>query len=298
MGKVIVILVIILAIAFAAFMYCRAANILKRIDKMLDSAVNNSFSEDDFTEAQLSKLESKMYRYLTAGKTARNKISEEQNAVKALVSDISHQTKTPIANILLYTDLLKEQQGLNENAKELISNINIQTAKLNFLIQSLVKVSRLENGIVEVVPRKNLLNDLFDTIDFTQAAMQKHIELTVEKSDDLTAVFDLKWTGEALSNIIDNALKYTPEGGRVSVSASEYEMFVRIDIADTGIGMSEEETAKIFMRFYRSPAVSDEKGVGIGLYLAREIISKEGGYVKVSSNMGKGSMFSIFLPKN
>ncbi|MCI8980657.1 MAG: hypothetical protein HFE52_08345, partial [Clostridia bacterium] len=77
MGKVIVIPVIILAIAFAAFMYCRASNILKRIDKMLDSAVNNSFSEDDFTEAQLSKLESKMYRYLTAGKIARNKISEE-----------------------------------------------------------------------------------------------------------------------------------------------------------------------------------------------------------------------------
>lgn len=298
MGKVIVIPVIILTIAFAAFMYCRAANILKRIDKMLDSAVNNSFSEDDFTEAQLSKLESKMYRYLTAGKIARNKISEEQNAVKALVSDISHQTKTPIANILLYTDLLKEQQGLNENAKELISNINIQTEKLNFLIQSLVKVSRLENGIVEVIPRKNLLNDLFDTIDFTQAAMQKHIELTVEKSDDLTAVFDLKWTGEALSNIIDNALKYTPDGGRVSVSASEYEMFVRIDIADTGIGIGEEETAKIFMRFYRSPSVSDEKGVGIGLYLAREIISKEGGYVKVGSNIGKGSIFSIFLPKN
>ncbi len=298
MGKVIVIPVIILAIAFTAFIYYRAANVLRRIDKMLDSAINNSFSEDDFTEAQLSKIESKMYRYLNAGKTARNKISKEQDAVKALVSDISHQTKTPIANVLLYTDLLNEQSGLNENAKELISNINIQTEKLNFLIQSLVKVSRLENGIVAVIPRENLINDLFDTIDFTQAAMQKHIELTVEKAGDLTAVFDLKWTGEALSNIIDNALKYTPEGGRVSVSASEYEMFVRIDIADTGIGIGEEETAKIFMRFYRSPSVSDEKGVGIGLYLVREIISKEGGYVKVGSNIGKGSVFSIFLPKN
>ena len=284
------------AIAFTAFIYYRAANVLRRIDKMLDSAINNSFSEDDFTEAQLSKIESKMYRYLNAGKTARNKISKEQDAVKALVSDISHQTKTPIANVLLYTDLLNEQSGLNENSKELISNI--QTEKLNFLIQSLVKVSRLENGIVAVIPRENLINDLFDTIDFTQAAMQKHIELTVEKAGDLTAVFDLKWTGEALSNIIDNALKYTPDGGRVSVSASEYEMFVRIDIADTGIGIGEEETAKIFMRFYRSPSVSDEKGVGIGLYLVREIISKEGGYVKVCSNIGKGSIFSIFLPKN
>ena len=298
MGKVIVILVVILAIAFAVLIYYRTVNVLKSIDKMLDDAVNNQFSEDNFTESQMSKLESKMYRYLTAGETARNKISKEQNAVKALVSDISHQTKTPIANILLYTDLLNEQSGLNKNAKELISNINIQTEKLNFLIQSLVKVSRLENGIVEVVPRKNLINDLFDNIDFTQAAIQKHIELTVENAGDLTAVFDLKWTGEALSNIIDNALKYTPDGGRVNVSASDYEMFVRIDIADTGIGIREEETTKIFMRFYRSPSVSDEKGVVIGLYLVREIISKEGGYVKVSSNIGRGSIFSVFLPKN
>lgn len=298
MGKIIMFLVIILSLAFAVFVYYRAAKVLKRIDKMLDDAVNNQFSEDNFTEAQMSKLESKMYCYLVSGETARNRIFEEQNAVKALVSDISHQTKTPVANILLYTDLLNEQTGLNENEKELISHINVQTEKLNFLIQSLVKVSHLENGLVEVMPRKNLINDLFDIIDFTKAAKQKNIELTIENTEDLTAVFDLKWTGEALSNIIDNAVKYTPEGGEIIVRTNEYEMFIRIDISDTGIGISEDETAKIFMRFYRSPSVSDEKGVGIGLYLAREIISKEGGYIKVNSDIGKGSVFSIFLPKN
>lgn len=108
----------------------------------------------------------------------------------------------------------------------------------------------------------------------------------------------MKWTLEAVSNIVDNAIKYTPSGGSVTICSQEYEMFVCIRIADTGIGMSEEETAKIFTRFYRSSEVSDERGVGIGLYLAREIIAKEGGYIKVSSKKGEGSVFSVFLPKN
>ena len=114
---------------------------------------------------------------------------------------------------------------------------------------------------------------------------------------DISACFDLKWTIEAISNIVDNAVKYTSEQGKIVVSVKEYEMFVRIDIEDNGIGISEEETAKIFLRFYRSQRVSDEKGVGIGLYLTREIISRQGGYIKVSSELEKGSCFSVFLPK-
>ena len=95
---------------------------------------------------------------------------------------------------------------------------------------------------------------------------------------------------------MDNAIKYTPNGGNIRISVREYELFVRVDIADTGIGMTEEETAKIFTRFYRSPRTAEEPGVGIGLYLCREIISMEGGYIKVSSEPEKGSVFSVFLP--
>ena len=97
--------------------------------------------------------------------------------------------------------------------------------------------------------------------------------------------------------VIDNAIKYT-EHGEISVSAISYEMFVRIDIADTGCGIREEELPKIFRRFYRSELVKDEEGVGIGLYLTREILQEQGGYIKVSSVYGQGSKFSIYLPKN
>ena len=114
---------------------------------------------------------------------------------------------------------------------------------------------------------------------------------------EIYAFFDFKWTLEAISNLVDNAIKYTPNGGNIRISVREYELFVRVDIADTGIGMTEEETAKIFTRFYRSPRTAEEPGVGIGLYLCREIISTEGGYIKVSSEPEKGSVFSVFLPK-
>ena len=113
---------------------------------------------------------------------------------------------------------------------------------------------------------------------------------------DAFAVFDFKWTAEALANIVDNAIKYT-ERGTIRISAVSYEMFARIDISDTGSGIPETKQAKIFARFYRSKSVREQEGVGIGLYLSRQIISGEGGYIKVASVPGKGSAFSIFLPK-
>ena len=214
-----------------------------------------------------------------------------------MVSDISHQTKTPVSNILLYTQLLGEAPELSENTKKLVEQIEQQTEKLSFLIASLVKTSRLENGILTLQPNEESVGRMLGALDFTAQAREKNIDLSIGKADGMTACFDLKWTLEALSNILDNALKYTPAGGKVKVSAREYEMFIRIDVADSGIGMSEEETAKVFARFYRSPRVSQEKGVGIGLYLAREILSREGGYIKVTSKINQGSTFSVFLPK-
>ena len=106
----------------------------------------------------------------------------------------------------------------------------------------------------------------------------------------------LATTLEAISNIVDNAIKYTPDGS-IDISMREYEMFVRVDIQDTGIGIPEEEQAKVFGRFYRSVDTGVLEGVGLGLFLARQIISGEGGYIKLSSTVGEGTTFSVFLPK-
>lgn len=294
---ILLIICIIILLIIIGILYVRTSNILNKIDTMIESAINHTFLETNFTEHKLSRLESKMYRYLSFGKTSQKQLTLEKDAIKTLVSDISHQTKTPIANILLYTQLLEETPNLEKDSKNIISQIENQTEKLNFLIQSLVKISRLENGIVMVTPKSNSIRELLTSIDYFAIADAKGIYLKFNEIPDLMAVFDFKWTLEAISNIIDNAIKYTPSGGSITVTVQDYEMFVRIDISDTGIGMKEEETAKIFSRFYRSPAVRNEKGVGIGLYLSKEILTKEGGYIKVSSKLQKGSIFSVFLTK-
>ena len=96
---------------------------------------------------------------------------------------------------------------------------------------------------------------------------------------------------------MDNAVKYTPSGGKISVSVEQWEMYIKLDVSDTGKGIIERDQAAIFRRFYRAEEVHDEPGVGIGLYLTREIITRQGGYLKVTSEIGKGSVFSVFLPK-
>ena len=136
------------------------------------------------------------------------------------------------------------------------------------------------------------MQNVYDQLKERTAA--KGLEFTLEKTDAIANI-DSKWTQEALFNIADNAVKYTDKGS-VTISALEFDMFVRVDVSDTGPEISEEEATKIFGRFYRSPAVKEKEGVGIGLYLAREIISGQGGYIKVKSDKTV-TTFSVFLPK-
>ena len=287
-----------LVLLAAGTLYWRTRRLLGRLDHMLESAMDGHFSESEYTEDMLSRLEARMYQYLSMDRQDRKETAKERDAVKSLVSDISHQTKTPVANILLYSQLLQENESLDERARQIAGQIEMQTEKLNFLIQSLIRTSRLENGIVAVVPKEDRILELIHDLPHPASAQAKGVEYhIVEEMPDICACFDRKWTVEALSNLVDNAVKYTPLGGKVTVSVQEYEMFVRIDVADTGIGISEEETAKIFARFYRSPHVQEERGVGLGLYLAREILHREGGYIKVASVPGEGSVLSVFLSK-
>lgn len=274
----------------------RTEKVMNRIEKMLETAIDGKFLEQTFDESRMSALETKFAHYFSSAAISEQNVTAEKDKIKALISDISHQTKIPVTNLLLHSELLKEET-LSQEAQSHVALIHEQTEKLRFLIDSLVKVSRLENGILKIMPRRETLQPVLGEIteEFAPRAEAKGLCLVVEPTS-LLAVFDLKWTLEALYNIVDNAIKYTEHGG-ITVSATEYEMFVRIDVSDTGMGISEKEQAQIFSRFYRSERVNQKEGVGIGLYLAREIISGEGGYLKVSSKENEGSVFSVFLPK-
>lgn len=268
------------------------------MDKMLEQAMTQGFTEQDYDESMLSSVETKLTRYLASSSVSARNLQEEKDKIKTLVADISHQTKTPLANILLYTQLLAEKP-LDGESRECVERLEGQAEKLRSLIEALVKTSRLESGVLALEPRPSPLAPMLReaVTQFAPAAEEKGISLTLASSDG-DGTFDPKWTAEAVCNLIDNAVKYTPPGGGVTVNTRCYEMFCRVDVSDTGPGIPETEQAKIFRRFYRRSGNSQIQGVGIGLYLARQIAERQGGYIKLSSRAGEGSTFSLYLPRN
>lgn len=285
------------ALIYAVYQKRYVRRTLNNLDSMIIKALDGEFSEDDYDESLKSSIETKFARYLAASSKSFNGVKEEKERIKTLISDISHQTRTPVANIRLYTQLLGEQ-NLGEESRDCLEALESQTEKLQMLIEALVKTSRLETGILELHTKPESLKNIVERSveQYRPKADEKNIKLEAFTSD-ISAVCDAKWTEEAVCNLLDNAVKYTPDGGNITVRMSEYEMFCRIDVTDDGNGISEEEQPKIFGRFYRGKDVYNKQGVGIGLYLTRQIVSNEGGYMKVISSEGNGSTFSIFLQK-
>ena len=272
-------------------------DLCQTMDSMISGGQEPARAEDRETIfARISYRLSRLYGILQEN---RRKVDEERRELQTLVSDISHQVKTPVANLKMVTDTLLAKPVTEQERRDFLHGIRSQTDKLEFLVQSMGKASRLETGAVTLekkdVPLLDTLAQAMSGIVY--GAEQKGISVEVQCPEDLRVSHDSKWTAEALFNLLDNAVKYTPAGGKISVSVEQWEMHVKLDVTDTGKGIPESRQAAIFRRFYREEEVHDQPGVGIGLYLAREIISRQGGYIKVTSEVGRGSTFSVFLPR-
>lgn len=293
-----IITIIFIGMVFIYFIRNKINKIIIDLYYIVDNAINNENIIAGYKEDKLSSLESKMFKYVNITKSNKETIEEERNKVKSLVSDISHQTKTPISNILLYSELILENNKLDNYSKEILQDINGQAERLNFLIQSLIKMSRLESNIIQTAIKSNSIEELIlkSVQKVYKNSEDKEVSIIYNFNQELSACFDIKWTTEALVNIIENSIKYTNRGGSISIDIISYEMFKRIDIKDNGIGIDENEINNIFKRFYRCKNAKTYDGVGIGLYLSREIISMQGGYIKVSSQIDKGTTMSIYLP--
>ena len=272
------------------------SDLCRTIDSMISGNEEPMLLEEQETQfARISHRLSRLYQIMQEN---RRRVDEERRELQTLVSDISHQVKTPVSNLKMATDTLLEKPMAEAERTDFIRGIRSQTDKLDFLFQALVKTSRLETGVIQLDKETGRL---FDTVaqamsGIVYAAEKKEIAVSVDCPEDLTVSHDSKWTSEALFNLLDNAVKYTPAGGKIAVSVVLWEMYVEIKVTDTGKGISESNQAAIFQRFYREEEVHEQQGVGIGLYLAREIVTRQGGYIKVVSEPGKGSEFSIMLP--
>lgn len=250
------------------------------------------------TDTLAGKIQLKLRRLYEITRQQAERNQEEKEAIQGLVSDISHQVKTPTATIKMYCGILRERPVKPQQQAEFLAAIDSQTDKLDFLMGAMVKMSRLETGVIHVTPRKA---DLYDTAEeaLTSVAAEaafKNITLVNEIKAGFAARHDPKWTAEAIVNLLNNAIKYTPEGGVVRLTAQHREFFTRLTVSDTGPGVPEAAQPKVFQRFYRDVSAENEEGIGIGLYLVREIMTLQGGSAEVRSEGGKGADFTLSFP--
>lgn len=271
----------------------------QKLDKSLNILLNGRKLDNSICEQDdlWGTVYDKLYRISNLHTRKNQEVTSEKENLKELVSDISHQIKTPLSNIKLYLEMLTDETALAENT-ETIEKMGKQVGKLDFLFQSMIKMSRLETGTIKIQKKRNAISDTLAAAigAAIPKADKKNIQIHVEYDETHRLNHDIKWTGEAIFNILDNAVKYTESGGFIWISVEQGEIFTKISIKDTGKGIPLERHGTIFNRFYREPEVHDNEGVGIGLYLAREIVSMQNGYIEVQSEVGKGSIFNIYLP--
>lgn len=260
----------------------------------LDSCLNDLLNEKEIESKSYNKdslwemIYERLLRLSNMYSLKNKEIIKEKETLKELVGDISHQTKTPIANIKLYLEILLDKKDIGSEI-EYLKKINVQVDKLDFLLQSMVKISRLETDVIKIQKK---VNSVFEMLVVAINAVvlkadKKNITIHVDCDEKILLNFDKKWTGEAVFNILDNAIKYTESNGNIYVSVCKQEIFTKIAIQDTGKGIALNRQGLIFSRFYREPEIHDDEGIGIGLYLARKIITLQDGYIEVKSKLDK-----------
>lgn len=276
--------------------------VLEKLSETIQSLMNmqDHVVFSTLEDTMLSKLQSQVIKLSRTLQAQKQRHLEDSESVKSLISDISHQLKTPLTNLNMYYNMLMDTNLTADKRSEFTQVVRTELIRLNWLMDSLIKMSRLESGIIKL----NMENQTIDNTVLTAIkqifpkANDKQIELRFHSDQAIELKHDVRWTGEAIVNLLDNAVKYTQAHGMIDVTIQKYEMFARIDVKDNGAGIAEQEINSIFQRFYRGENAKRTEGVGIGLYLVRKIVTEQGGYVKVSSMLGQGSNFSVFMPIN
>lgn len=289
MAILIGILVILIGIPLYKYIVLRKET--RELSDYIDQALDGNLEITEFDEKELSKIKSKLIKFLYASQVKEAKINTEKSKTKDLIADISHQTKTPITNLSLYISLLED-----DPKDEYLEIIKYELNKLEFLIQNLVKSSRLESDIISLQKHQANLKDIVEDVlrEFKVILDEKCIGINL-KDEDLIFNLDERWLKEAIHNLIDNAIKYSPNGSTINISVYKSYINYNLDIENECKDLSEETLPKIFKRFYRGANSVSKDGLGLGLFIAREIIEKHGGNIKASLKENR-IKFSVDFP--
>lgn len=294
--------IIILNILIMGLIICWYRNkMLFQYNKFLDKAdkiLSGKQIDMIYDETLDSAISERLNRIMEISNMQKEIAEQERDVIKSLLSNISHQIRTPLANITLYAGLLKDDLN-GMSSFRLADKIEKNAEKLEFFMKELLKSSYAEQEIISVNPKiiesDKIIKKSCQSVELD--AMKKNIRIRSE-NNDYKVFADPKWTEEVFTNIIENAIKYSPNNTEITIKSILYESFVCVRIIDNGIGIPEQEQGKVFQRFYRGTNVTDKQGFGIGLYLAREVLRKQQGYIKIKSKLNKGTTVEVFLSRS
>lgn len=294
-----IVIAVILCSLTILFSYRFVNGTFDSIDRVLDSILsrNAELSLEAAADSRLSKLTHKAIKIIQMNVMDISQTKQEKKMIQSFISDMSHQMKTPLSGVAMYTDLLLEGSLEEAQRQEFLSRIKTGTEKLQWMMDSLVKMSRLEVGAIELSPIpvgiKQTISDSISTV--YGAATKKNISIQTAYFEDVLLLHDRKWTSEAITNILENAIKYSSSDNEINIFVEALPIYTKISITDYGIGIAPDEWNSIFKRFYRGRNAKDVEGVGLGLYLASLIFEKQAGYILVDSKPGQYTTFSMFL---
>lgn len=299
MTEIVVVLAIITVIAVIWLIVekYKYRKIYYKINQIMDDILEQRKIEiSDLEEGELSAFAGKAKRIQEKIELEVDSAKTEKDQIKSLISNLSHQLKTPLSNVMMYRELLEEELPKEQRGR-FLRKMQVQLNKIEWILQSLFKMVRLEQGAIQFeIEPQGIRDTILGAVNTVyEKAEQKQILIVTDSFKDTLLYHNRKWTMEVFNNILENAVKYSKEQTQIKIEVYPLELFTEIRITDQGIGIKKAEQTEIFKRFYRSKEVEQKEGSGIGLYLCRLILEQENGYLTVASEYGKGSSFSVFL---
>lgn len=269
----------------------------KKIQGFMDG--DASIRLDDGGEDRISGFFYKVNTMATALTVHIEKEKHNRIFLKETISDISHQLKTPLAALQMYNEIILDEKTGNKVVEEFSNKSQRELSRMENMIQNLLKLAKLDAGTIVLEKNNRDLNSFLEKCknEFMTRAERENKKITVIYNTAIRMNFDEIWLGEAIENIIKNALDHTKAADQIEICGVENSLLIEITIKDNGAGIDPEDIYHIFERFYRSRYSKDHQGIGIGLALSKTIIEKHGGAITVQSELGKGTVFHVIFPK-
>lgn len=273
---------------------------MEALSEALEKLINGEAPETEGISQDTlpSKVRSQILRLGEIMKAKDQALGKEKEEIRGMIADTAHQLRTPLANMESYLELLETMDWEEKERENYLLALRESQEKIRFLTEGLIKMARLESRIIQIRKEaRDLQETLLESIlQVKKEAEEKHIEIRLEMKEGEQTPHDRQWLGEAAYNLLDNSVKYSEEYGQILMTVVRNEMFTEIRVRDWGRGIEEGKENLVFGRFYRGKNVSGEKGFGLGLYLAREIVHQHGGFLRLK-RQEPGLSVSIYLPE-